>query len=57
MDQSDFHSVLTVVFFIAFIVLVVWVYLPGRKAKHERDARLPFADEEASGRKENKDHE
>ena len=57
MDQSDFHSVLTVVFFIAFIGLVIWVYLPGRKAKHERDAQLPFADEKASGRKENKDHE
>jgi cytochrome c oxidase cbb3-type subunit 4 len=57
MDSVDFHSVLTVVFFIAFIALVVWVYLPGRKAKHERDAQLPFVGEDAPGRKERKDNE
>lgn len=50
-----FHIILTVVFFIAFIALVVWVYRPGRKAEHERHAELPFAEEPP--RKEKDRHE
>lgn len=57
MDAIEFHSVLTVVFFIAFIALVVWVYLPGRKDKHERHAQIPFVHEDAAARKEKNDHE
>lgn len=57
MSASEFHTVLTVVFFLAFIALVIWVYLPGRKAKHERHAEIPFVHEDAAVRKEKNDHE
>lgn len=52
---ANYHIVLTVVFFIAFIALVIWVYRPSRKSEHERHAELPFAEEPA--RKENERHE
>jgi cytochrome c oxidase cbb3-type subunit 4 len=50
-----YHIVLTLVFFAAFIALVVWVFRPGRKAEFERHAELPFAEEPA--RKEKDRHE
>jgi cytochrome c oxidase cbb3-type subunit 4 len=50
-----FHIILTIVFFAAFIALVIWVFRPARKAEHERHAELPFAEEPA--RKENNRHE
>lgn len=57
MDATEFHTILTVVFFVAFIALVIWVYLPGRKARQERHGELPFVDEDATARKEKNDHE
>lgn len=56
MDAATvFHIVLTIVFFAAFIALVIWVFRPGRKDEHERHAELPFAEEPA--RTERNDHE
>lgn len=52
---TGFHIVLTIVFFVAFIALVIWVFRPGRKAEHQRHAELPFAEEPA--RKEEDRHE
>lgn len=42
MDVIDFHSVLTLVFFVTFIAMVVWVYLPGRKHRYDSAAQLPL---------------
>ncbi len=45
MNAIDFHTVLTVLFFIVFIGMVIWVYLPGRKRVYQDAAQLPFAAE------------
>ena len=42
MTEIDFHNVLTVLFFVFFIVMTIWVYLPGRKKRYEAAAQLPF---------------
>lgn len=57
MSAIDFHSVLTVLFFVAFMVMVIWVYLPRRKHKYQEHAWLPFVDEDAPARREDRDHE
>ena len=45
MNVINYHIVLTVVFFIAFIAMVVWVYAPGRGKKYEDIARQPLEDD------------
>ena len=42
MNVINFHSVLTLVFFIAFVAMVIWVYLPARKGTYDNAAQLPF---------------
>ena len=42
MDINDLRSLLTVLAFAAFIGIVWWAYAPSRRARFERDARLPF---------------
>ncbi|MZR61777.1 cbb3-type cytochrome c oxidase subunit 3 [Alcanivorax sp. DP30] len=32
----SYHALLTLVFFVAFIVMVGWVYRPGRKQDYEK---------------------
>ena len=56
MNVINFHSVLTLIFFIAFVVMVIWVYLPARKRHYEDAAQLPFEDDRQSDR-EAKRHE
>lgn len=46
MNAIDFHTLLTVLFFVVFIGMVVWVYWPGRKGTYDRAAQLPFNLEE-----------
>ena len=45
MNVISFHSVLTVLFFVLFIGMVIWVYLPGRKNRYTEASELPFVDE------------
>lgn len=45
MNVIDFHSILTVLFFVAFIGMVIWVYLPRRKKVYTQASELPFAGE------------
>ena len=42
MNAVDFHLVLTVLFFIVFIGMVIWVYLPSRKGIYQQVAQQPF---------------
>ena len=39
---------ITVTAFVTFLGIVCWAYAPGRKARFERDAELPF-DDDADG--------
>lgn len=55
MNLIDFHSFLTVLFFVVFIGMVVWVYLPRRKNVYEKAAQLPFDGELAQ--QEKRSHE
>jgi len=45
MSAVNYHIALTVVFFIAFIAMVVWVYVPGRGKHYEDIARQPLEDD------------
>jgi cytochrome c oxidase cbb3-type subunit IV len=45
MDVINFNILFTVAFFTAFIVMVVWVFLPRRKARYDDAAQLPFTDD------------
>ena len=56
MSAISFHSLLTLIFFVAFVVMVIWVYLPARKHRYDNAAQLPFEHERQSQR-EAKDHE
>ncbi len=42
---SRYAEVGLVLFFIAFVIILWRIYLPSRKAKWERDARLPLNDQ------------
>lgn len=42
MNAVNFHTVLTVLFFVVFIGMVIWVYLPGRQSVYRDAAELPF---------------
>ena len=45
MDVNDIRSLVTLVSLGLFIGLMVWTWLPGRKAAHDAAARLPFEGE------------
>lgn len=46
MDINLLRSLVTVGSLAAFLGIVWWAYGPSRKARFERDALLPFTDEE-----------
>ena len=46
MDINLVRSLVTVASLAAFLGIVWWAYGPSRKARFERDALLPFADED-----------
>jgi cbb3-type cytochrome oxidase subunit 3 len=42
MDVISFQTGFTLMFFIAVMVMVIWVFWPGRKSRYEDAANLPF---------------
>lgn len=53
MDTGTLGAISTVLMAIAFAGVCFWALSPRRKKRFEEDAKLPFADEEAS--EQNKD--
>ncbi len=49
MDINFLRSLVTVASLAAFLAIVWWAYGPSRKERFERDALLPFGDDEGSG--------
>ena len=47
MDINLVRSVVTVIAFVAFAGIVWWAYAPSRRERFERDALLPFREDEA----------
>ncbi|MGB6222015.1 cbb3-type cytochrome oxidase subunit 3 [Haloferula sp.] len=50
MDLTIYHWLLIV---LAFFGIVIWVFSKKRKARFERDSRIPFDDDDEDGK--NKD--
>ena len=48
MDINLLRSLVTVASLAAFLWIVWWAYAPSRKARFERDALLPFRDDEGN---------
>jgi cbb3-type cytochrome oxidase subunit 3 len=46
-DPSVWMIVSASVFFLAFVVLIVWVYLPSRKKYYEQKGKLPLGEEQS----------
>jgi cytochrome c oxidase cbb3-type subunit 4 len=46
MDINLIRSLMTVAALAAFLGIVWWAYDPARKSRFERDALLPFEDDE-----------
>ena len=46
MDPIQVHSIITVISFVIFIVIVVWAYSDRSKAGFEQAARLPFDEDD-----------
>lgn len=45
MDINALRSLVTVAAFAAFIAILVWAFLPARKAQFDDAAQLPFRSE------------
>lgn len=52
MNIASFHSLLTVIGVAAFIAMIIWVFGKKQKAEMDRNAMIPFMDEESDGRKD-----
>lgn len=50
MDINDLRSLMTVVMFGVFIVIVWWAYGKGQQQRFEEAAALPFTEDEEPGR-------
>ncbi|PLW83135.1 CcoQ/FixQ family Cbb3-type cytochrome c oxidase assembly chaperone [Kineobactrum sediminis] len=46
MDINDLRGLSTILIFVSFVGLCIWVYSSKRKKSFEEAAHLPFADEE-----------
>ena len=46
MDINLLRSVVTICAFVLFVGILVWAYLPARRAQFEDAASLPFREEE-----------
>lgn len=46
MQYTTFHTILTVVMLIAFVVLIFWVMSGKQKQDFERAARIPLEDDD-----------
>lgn len=51
MDAGLLGSVVTVLFFVLFVVIVWWAYHRGNKQKFEDAANLPFQEDPDEARK------
>jgi cytochrome c oxidase cbb3-type subunit 4 len=51
-DINLLRSLVTVAALAAFLGIVWWAYAPARKARFERDALLPFGEDEGGGARE-----
>ena len=49
MDINLLRSLVTLAAFAAFVGIVWWAYGPARKERFERDAQLPFIEDEDKG--------
>ena len=47
LDLNLVRSVLTVIVVVAFAAIVWWAYGPSRRERFERDALLPFQEDDA----------
>jgi len=51
MDVISFQTGFTLMFFLAFMTMVIWVFWPARKSRYDDAAQLPFdADRTEFGR-------
>jgi cbb3-type cytochrome oxidase subunit 3 len=50
MNIASFHSILTVVGVVAFVAMIIWVFGKKQKAEMDRNAMIPFMDEEPKSR-------
>jgi cytochrome c oxidase cbb3-type subunit 4 len=59
MDYPTIHSIFTVIIFVAFIALLVWLFLLKRKPDFDNAANAIFADEmkPKSKQQQESDHE
>lgn len=57
MDAITFQTVFTLVFFLAFMAMVVWVFWPGRKSRYKDAADLPFVADKKEFGQEPQRHE
>lgn len=48
MDINLLRGLVTIAALVAFLGIVVWAYTPGRKHRFERDALLPFGEDETA---------
>ena len=46
MDINLLRSVVTLAAFVAFVGILIWAYLPSRKAQFDAAAQLPFKPEQ-----------
>jgi cbb3-type cytochrome oxidase subunit 3 len=45
MNIASFHSILTVIGVVAFVVMVIWVFGKKQKASMDRNAMIPLQDD------------
>ncbi|MFN3713167.1 MAG: cbb3-type cytochrome oxidase subunit 3 [Alcanivoracaceae bacterium] len=57
MDAINFNIIFTVAFFTAFMVMVIWVFLPRRKSRYDDAAQLPFVADQKESAREPQRHE
>lgn len=59
MDYVGFHSLFTILIFVAFVGLVVWLFVIKRKPDFDQAANAIFADEQKPQQKQQQesDHE
>ncbi|MDX1391344.1 MAG: cbb3-type cytochrome c oxidase subunit 3 [Rheinheimera sp.] len=59
MEYATLHSIFTVILFVAFVVLVIWLFAKKRKSDFDKAANIVFEDEQKTQQKtkQESDHE